>query len=198
MADFCESAFQEHGRTKRARLSTVDELQANTESHHSDERNLFKLITDGSEMYASQTVAQAKEHGESTKYYSHIAIGHLDAIKQSASSLTNNDIKEVSSGNTPRKRKWQYNDEWALTKSRDELLKAWNQCKTSTTKMGLENEDDELPTPPTTFAGTENLDGSESHRDVKSESSDVDVPPKPLMDSRKRNHISTRASRRVR
>ena len=92
-------------------------------------------------MYTSQTVAQvsylyrmaiaisqrhfqAKEHAESTRYYSHTAIGHLDAIKQSASNLTNNGIKEVSSGNTPRKRKWQYNDEWALTKSRDELLRA--------------------------------------------------------------------------
>ena len=66
--------------------------------------------------------------------------------------------------------------------------------------MELKNEDDELPTPPTTFAGIENIDGLESRRDIKSESSDVDVPPpKPLMDSRKRNHtISTRASRRVR
>ena len=147
------------------------------------------------QLWCSQHHLQAKEHAESTKYYSDTAIGHLEAIKQSASSLTNNGIKEVSSGNTPRKRKWQYNDEWALTKSRDELLQAWIQCQTSTTKMEL---NDELPTPPT-FAGTENLDGSESRRDVKSESSDVDVPlPKPLMDSRKRNHISTRASRRVR
>ena len=39
--------------------------------------------------------------------------------------FTKNGIKEVSSsGNTPRKCKWQYNDEWALTKSRDELLRA--------------------------------------------------------------------------
>jgi hypothetical protein len=52
------SAFQEHGRTKRARLSTVDELQANTETHHSDERSLFKSITVESEMYTSKTVAQ--------------------------------------------------------------------------------------------------------------------------------------------
>lgn len=156
------------------------------------------VISNVRQLQCSQRHLQAKEHAESTKYFSHTAIGHLDAIKQSASSLTNNGIKEVSSGNTPRKRKWQYNDEWALTKSRDELLQAWNQSQTSTTKMELKNEDDELPTPPTTFAGTENIDGSESHRDVKSESSDVDVPPpKPLMDSRKRNHISTRASRRV-
>jgi hypothetical protein len=55
---FSISAFQEHGRTKRARLSTVDELQANTETHHSDERNLFQSITEESEMYTSQTVAQ--------------------------------------------------------------------------------------------------------------------------------------------
>ena len=148
-------------------------------------------------MQWSQRHLQAKEHAESTKYFSHTAIGHLDAIKQSASSLTNNGIKEVSSGNTPRKRKWQYNDEWALTKSRDELLQAWNQCQTSSPKLELKNEDDELPTPPTT--GTENIEGLESHRGVKSESSDVDVPPlKPLMDSRKRNHIPTRTSRRVR
>jgi uncharacterized protein YlxP (DUF503 family) len=52
------SAFQEHGRTKRARLSTVqvdsDELQANTETHH------------------SQRHLQAKGHWH--------AIGHLEAI----------------------------------------------------------------------------------------------------------------------
>ena len=55
---FSNTAFQEHGRTKRARLSTVDELQTNTETHHSDELNLFKSITEGSEMYTSQTVTQ--------------------------------------------------------------------------------------------------------------------------------------------
>jgi hypothetical protein len=67
--------------------------------------------------------------------------------------LTDNGIKEVSTGNTPRKRKWQYNGEWALTKtskSHDESLQA--QTSTSTTKIvELKNEDDKLPTPTTTF-----------------------------------------------
>ena len=126
-----------------------------------------------------------------------MAVGHLEAIKQSTRGLTNNSVKEVSSGNTPRKRKWQYSDEWALTKSRDELLQAWNQCQTSTTKMELKTEDDE-PTPLSTFAGMEKIDGLDPHRDVKSEgsTSDVDVPPKPLVDSRKKNHALTRGSRR--
>ena len=66
--------------------------------------------------------------------------------------------------------------------------------------MELKTEDDQ-PTPlsgPPTFAGTENIDDSDPHRDVKSESSDVDVPlPKPLVDSRKRNHVMTRGSRRI-
>lgn len=56
--NFSNTAFQEHGRTKRTRLSTVDELQANTETHHSDELNLFNSIAEGSEMYTSQTVTQ--------------------------------------------------------------------------------------------------------------------------------------------
>lgn len=199
-------------------MSTIDELRANIETHHSDERNLFESITEGSEIYTSETLAQvscsysavmvcsqrqlqAKEHAESTKYYSHMAVGHLDAIKQSTSNLTNNGVKEVSSGNTPRKRKWQYSDEWALTKSRDELLQAWKPCPTSTTKiMELKTEDDQptLLSGSSTFTETENRDESDPLPDVKSESSDVDVPPpKPLADSRKRNHVLTRA-RRVR
>jgi len=207
------TAFEEHSRTKRARLSTVNELQTNAETHHSDERKLFESIIEGSEMYTAQTLAevsclysaaivysqrhlQAKKHAESTKYYGHTAVGHLDTIKQSANNLTNNDIEEVSSGHTPRKRKWQYSDEWALTKSREQLLLAWKQCQLP---KAQDDHRDEQPSGPSTFAGTENIEGLDSHRDVKSESSDVDVPPpKPLVDSRKRNHVVTRASRRVR
>ena len=51
-------AFQERGRTKRARLCTIDEMQANTETRHSDERNLLNSIAEKSEMYESQTVTQ--------------------------------------------------------------------------------------------------------------------------------------------
>ena len=146
---------------------------------------------------SSQRRLQVKDYAESTKYYSHTAIGHLDAIKQSTSNLTNHGIQEVSSGNTPRKRKWQYNDEWALTKNRDELLQAWN--TSSTGKNKWTQDPDEQPTHLSGPSGTENIDMSESHREVKLESSELDVPPsKPLVDSRKRNHVLTRASRRVR
>jgi kinesin family member 11 len=208
--------LEEHSRSKRARLSIVNELQANTETHYSDERKLFGSITEEFEMYTSQTLAQVsslcnaaiiysqhhlqtKKYAESTKYHNYTAVGHLDAIKQSTSNLTNNGIKEVSSGNTPRKRKWQYSDEWALTKNRDELLQAWNQYQSSTTTNESKIQDDKQPTVLSGPSGTENID-SNSHHEVKSESSDVDVPlPKPLVDSRKRNHVSTRASsRRVR
>lgn len=197
----------------------VNELQANTETHYSDERKLFGSITEELEMYTSQTLAQVsslcnvaiiysqhhlqtKKYAESTKYHNHTAVGHLDAIKQSTSNLTNNGIKEVSSGNTPRKRKWQYSDEWALTKNRDELLQAWNQYHSTTTNESKIQDEhrDKQPTVLSGPSGAENIDDSDSHREVKSESSDVDVPlPKPLVDSRKRNHVSTRASsRRVR
>ena len=149
----------------------------------------------------SERRSQAKEHAESTKYYSHTAVGHLDKIKQSTSNLANNDIKEVSSGSTPRKRKWQYNDEWVLTKNRDELLQAWKECQSSTIKQESKSQDDQGDEQPMSMlAGTENMDGLDLHRDAKSESSDVDVPrTKPLVESRKRNHVlTTRASRRVR
>lgn len=142
----------------------------------------------------SQCYFQAKEHVESTKHYSHTSVNHLHAIKQSTSNLVNTGIKEVSSGNTPRKRKWQYNDQWTLTKDRDELLQDWNQYQPSTRSK---TQDDEQPlNGPPTFAGTENIDSSDLHRDTKSESSDVDVPlPKPLVDSRKRNHALRRRIR---
>lgn len=67
---FFITAFQEHGRTKRARLSTINELQANSETHHSDERNLFKSIAERSEMYTSQALAQVSCSCSTTIAYS--------------------------------------------------------------------------------------------------------------------------------
>lgn len=65
----------------------------------------------------------------------HSHTNHLSTISQTTRNLLENGTKEdVPTGSTPKKRSWDFADEWNLTKSRDILLHDWRRQGVSTSK----------------------------------------------------------------
>jgi kinesin family protein 11 len=114
----------------------------------------------------------------------------LESIERATKSLLSKGVKEdTPTGSTPRKRKWQYADDWNLTASRHELLRSRSenevveQAKVAPSQQrDIENE----------VQPTETLHISSKVEGIKAEP----VPLEPLVDSRRRN--VTRTTRRAR
>jgi kinesin family protein 11 len=124
----------------------------------------------------------------------------LESIERASKNLLSKGAKEdAPTGRTPRKRKWQYVDEWSLTANRHEILSSRKmkenvdveprETKDAHSKPAeqadIENIENEMPT-------TEAPHIMNKVENIKL----VSVPLEPLVDSRRRN--TTRNTRRVR
>ncbi|KAF8964705.1 P-loop containing nucleoside triphosphate hydrolase protein [Flammula alnicola] len=198
------NAFEEHSRAKRARLDATGAIFVGIRSQHTIHQNLLGLTSKQTERYASQTLSWLTEQGQDTQCYEEAATKSLESIEHAASDLASKGIKDdTPSGNTPRKRKWRYDDEWTLTRSRDDLLKNWKQPETLTIDGRCSRENpteliDSSMAVPTSHRQSET--GTGSKHVTKAEATKLDVPAaEPLIESRRRNVSTVRASsRRVR
>ncbi|OSX65083.1 hypothetical protein POSPLADRAFT_1133699 [Postia placenta MAD-698-R-SB12] len=120
----CSDAFERVSRAKRARIEATDAMAAETQSGYryvnrgvaSTSRNIetssTRILSDSSSM----TVAMEQYHSA--------AVSHISGLRQATHSIVEDGAKEDRpTGTTPRKRSWNYVDEWELTGSREALLK---------------------------------------------------------------------------
>jgi len=71
---------------------------------------------------------QATTLSSTTQTYQSTTTAQISTLRQVTESLVEAGTREDrSTGDTPRKRTWQYQDQWELTKSRDVVLKEWRQ-----------------------------------------------------------------------
>lgn len=154
---------------------------------------------------------QIKDQTHAADDYETVTFKNLKSIEDAAANLANKGTRDdVPSGSTPRKRKWQYQDEWSLTRSRAELLGDWKQKKLpAVDAMEVPNDLTTIPDhhePCLNDADSKlsraTTDSEPENRVPSPETSKaekvIQQPIEPLADSRKRNNIPTRASRRVR
>jgi len=111
---------------------------------------------------------------------------------------------DLPTGETPRKRKWQYPTDWTVTESREAVLDSWRQQRSeeqpesasepsSSSKQFVGDEVEEM---------VEEPPAAEPPKKIVA----VEAPPppavaavsEPLVDSRRRNHVGSRITRRAR
>ena len=121
----------------------------------------------------------------------------LESIERASKNLLSKGAKEdTPTGNTPRKRKWQYLDDWRLTESRQVLLSRNERHKT--TAVGPETLP-ETTQPPSKTADIENEAPTTETPPVANKVEERKAAPgplEPLVDSRRRN--IPRTTRRAR
>jgi len=71
-------------------------------------------------------VYQSNDLANITRTYHSSAAKQLSSTQQAAQALAEQGARpDAPTGTTPRRRVWQYVDQWELTKSRDDLLGSW-------------------------------------------------------------------------
>lgn len=82
--------------------------------------------------FADGIILQITNLANVTTAYHKAANTDLSSIQQSTRSLVEQGTRDdTPTGLTPRKRVWEYVDEWELTQSREVVLKAWRQRSSS-------------------------------------------------------------------
>ncbi|KAF4615319.1 hypothetical protein D9613_003074 [Agrocybe pediades] len=212
LGEATNAALEEHQRAKRARIEASDTIHANLEGHHAAQQAFFTSSLEKIEKHTSTSISWIKEQAKKTDVYEDEAVNDLDSIAQASSNILNKGIKDdMPTGSTPRKRKWQYEDEWSLTKSRNELLSDWRH----------DSDDEKHIDSLTSTTGRNSVASSRTSVDSKHRNEAVEVenagPPlvpeeknvvetpkttefaaAPLVESRKRNFTTTRTTRRMR
>jgi len=128
----------------------------------------------------------------------------------------NKGIKDdFPSGSTPRKRKWQYRDEWLLTKSRSDLLSDWQERSDCDDGDKVQEHFTSTKSRGSTYSARTSVDSKSKTEAAEIENAGpsvvteeksatqfikaADTLSEPLVESRKRNYVSTtRTTRRMR
>ncbi|KAG1853753.1 P-loop containing nucleoside triphosphate hydrolase protein [Suillus subalutaceus] len=106
------ASLDRHDRAKRARIETTNGFATDVQT---DSRNVEGF---GGRVASESTILSdtIEKHGNNTT-------SRLTSLHQTARSLLDHGTREdIPTGMTPRKRAWEYVDEWELTESRDTIL----------------------------------------------------------------------------
>lgn len=182
----CSHAFAQFGSSRAGRTEAV-------ESFARESKESLQVIRNGLTS-SSQTLQQATgtviSHTtllrNSCQAYKLSAGSHISALEQTSRDLLS-DVKtqDTPTGQTPRKRRWDYVDSWALTEDRETILRAWkNRDPTPSLSTSITATDDPKSEPGTvseqdSTPGLMHIDstGSEQDENLKQfeAQSDVDV-----------------------
>ena len=120
------AAFDRVSRAKRARVEATDALAVDTQSTYRYVQRGISSTSRNIEASTSRVVGESSSLATATDTYGSASNGHLTTLRHATQSLVQDGMKEdMPTGSTPRKRSWNYEDQWELTKSRDILLKDW-------------------------------------------------------------------------
>ncbi|PPR08103.1 hypothetical protein CVT24_010564 [Panaeolus cyanescens] len=121
-----ESVSEERRRNKRARLQVASGLSSDATTHYESERRTLSNTIDRIDAFTSQTSTLASTQTSLIDSHATWSSTGLESIQQANSHLaTQGNSEDLPTGNTPRKRKWEYADTWNLTKGRQDIVDAW-------------------------------------------------------------------------
>uniref|UniRef100_D8PT11 Kinesin n=1 Tax=Schizophyllum commune (strain H4-8 / FGSC 9210) TaxID=578458 RepID=D8PT11_SCHCM len=118
--------FDRQSRAKRARLETTKSLGAEVQSEYRYFQRTVASTSRDIDGMAGRVASGSSSLKSGIETYQQTASSHLSSVQKSAATLAEQGTKEDAPTNmTPRKRAWDYEDEWELTKPREELLRDW-------------------------------------------------------------------------
>ncbi|KAF8274997.1 P-loop containing nucleoside triphosphate hydrolase protein [Lactarius quietus] len=120
------NAFERHGRAKRARIDATDGFCADALAESQYLQRTIAAMSKSVEANASKVTTEASKAARSAQVYHKSASEHLASMRKTTESLIDQGTREdLPTGATPRKRVWQYTDDWELTKDRDTVIQLW-------------------------------------------------------------------------
>lgn len=138
------AALKQLSSAKRARVTTTNALATEAQSSFTGFQNDFASTSkhlQSISAYISKEVRQpllttiqaltwkqAAALSSATQIYHSSTTAQISTLRQVTESLVEAGTREDKpTGKTPRKKTWQYQDQWELTKNRDMVLEEWRQ-----------------------------------------------------------------------
>ncbi|KAG2157121.1 P-loop containing nucleoside triphosphate hydrolase protein [Suillus clintonianus] len=122
------AGLDRHDRAKRARIETTNGFATEVQT---ELRHLQRGIASSSrnvEGFSGRVVSESTSLSDTIEKHGNNTTSRLASLHQTARSLLDQGTREdVPTGMTPRKRGWEYVDEWELTQSRDVILQSRRQ-----------------------------------------------------------------------
>ncbi|KAJ7632641.1 kinesin 2 [Roridomyces roridus] len=123
----CGSAFERQNQAKRARIEATTSLGVEVQGEYRAYQRELTSTSRNIEAAVGRVVSESTSLSSATETYHKISKSELTAARDAASALKEGTSSDASTGTTPRKRTWQYVDQWELTRSRGELLQTWRE-----------------------------------------------------------------------
>lgn len=120
------TGFEQARQTKRARVALTESMSAELQQGYRDLQSGLSSTTNN----ASQTILKLLDEETSlrqtTQSYKANTQKQLGSLRQATRALVESGTRDdTPTGTTPRKRTWDYDDEWERTKSREAVLREW-------------------------------------------------------------------------
>ncbi|KDQ60800.1 hypothetical protein JAAARDRAFT_204605 [Jaapia argillacea MUCL 33604] len=152
--------FDQLTRAKRARMEATNSMASEVQSGYRSLQRGIASTTRNVDAMAGRVVSETTSISNRVGAYNISTSRHLVSAQQATRSLIEQGAREdAPTGTTPRKRVWNYVDQWEVTKNREEILKEWRQrgmsAATSETFLaehlplpeGTEEDDETTQTP---------------------------------------------------
>ncbi|KAI0302057.1 hypothetical protein BC826DRAFT_495445 [Russula brevipes] len=116
-----------NGRSrKEGEDDATDGLGADIQAESRHFQHAIAAMSKSVETNASKVTAEASKYAKSAQVYQKSASGHLSSMRKATDSVVDQGSREdLPTGSTPRKRVWQYTDNWELTQDRDAVIQGW-------------------------------------------------------------------------
>ncbi|KAJ7235473.1 P-loop containing nucleoside triphosphate hydrolase protein [Mycena haematopus] len=163
----CSTAFDRQTSAKRARIETTTSLGVEVQSEYKALQRGFASTSRNIESAVGRVISEGTSLSSAMDTYHKISKGELSSTTNAIKALAEHGAKaDTSTGTTPRKRVWQYVDQWELTKSRTELLQTWR--ATGVSGAGSQAFHRLLPAPEAEADNQEDVDAMRVDEDVRS------------------------------
>ncbi|KAI0341609.1 kinesin-domain-containing protein [Trametopsis cervina] len=117
-------AYDDLRRLKRARVDAADAMATDTQTGYRYMQRGISSTVRNAESVTDAVISEASALSHASELYNTGATKHLSEIYEASQSLADHGAREdMPTGSTPRKRNWEFNDKWELTKNRESLLK---------------------------------------------------------------------------
>ncbi|KAH9981274.1 P-loop containing nucleoside triphosphate hydrolase protein [Lactifluus volemus] len=123
--------------SKEGRIDATEGLGADIQAESGYLQHAIAAMSKSVEANASKVTTETSKFARAAQVYQKSASERLASMRKTTDSLVDQGSGEdLPTGSTPRKRVWQYTDNWELTKDRDTIIEGWK-------RRTVQSQDDE-------------------------------------------------------
>ncbi|CAE6428360.1 unnamed protein product [Rhizoctonia solani] len=118
--------FEQFTSSKESRMNVVSNFVRESKKGHEATRDRLSASSQSLQQTMGAVINQTTLLRSTCQSYRSSVDAHASALEQMDKALLSDVKTQVTpTGNTPRKRKWDYVDSWSLTGDREDILRAW-------------------------------------------------------------------------